>query len=97
LDVSIFVSGTVASLYLQDAVTAAGILEIDPSEWRTEDGYPALQFDSEKIGEYSQRLTACGYAVRILEPAEHSQRSPGSAARAVIINIASARRGRNIL
>jgi hypothetical protein len=97
LDISIFVSGTVASLYLQDAVTAAGILEIDPSEWRTEDGYPALQFNSERIGEFSQRLTACGYVVRILEPTQHSERSAGSAARAVIINIASARRRRNIL
>jgi hypothetical protein len=97
LDVCIFVSGRIASIYLFDAVTALGILEIDPSEWHTEDGYPAFHFDSEKIGEYSQRLTACGYAVRIFEPAEHSERSAGSAARAVIINIASARRRRNIL
>lgn len=97
LDVSIFVSGPVASMYLQDAVTAIGILAVDPSDWHTEDGYPALQFDSEKIGEYSQRLTACGYAVRIFEPAEHSERTAGSAAHAVVINIASARRRRNIL
>ena len=97
LDVSIFVSGPTAAMFLSDAITAAGVLEIDPSEWHIEGGYPALQFDSKKLGAYGQRLTACGYVVRSLEPTEHSERTAGSAARTAVIDIASARRGRNIL
>jgi hypothetical protein len=84
-------------MYLQDAVTALGILEIDPSDWHAEWGYPAFRFDSEKITEYSRRLAACGYGVKILEPTEHSERTAGSSARAEVIDIGSARRGRSIL
>lgn len=40
LDVFIFNHGQVACMYLQDAVTAAAILEVDASEWFTERGYP---------------------------------------------------------
>jgi len=97
MDICIFVSGRVASMYLQDAVTALGILEMDLSGWHTEDGYPAFHFDAEKVGEHSRRLEACGYAVRIFEPTEHSERTAGSAARAKVIDIVSARRGRSIL
>jgi len=99
LDICIFVSGRVASLYLQDAVTALGVLEVDPSDWHTEDGYPAFHFDSAKIGEHTRRLAACGYAVKMFEPTEHSERAAEGAARAgaAVISIASARHGRNIL
>jgi hypothetical protein len=97
MDICIFVSGRLASMYLQDAVTACGLFAIDPSEWHIEDGFPAFCFGSAQIGEYSRTLEACGYAVRIFEPTEHSERTAGSAARAEVINIASARRGRSIL
>ena len=97
LDVLIFVFGRRAAMYLQDAVTAIGILDVDPSGWRTDGGYPALCFDTERIAEYSKRLTACGYAVRILERAELQERSTSTAPRAEVIDIASARRGRKTL
>jgi hypothetical protein len=93
LDVFIFTSGPVASFYLHDAVTAAGILEVDPSGWHTEDGYPALHFPSSEVEEYSRRLTACGYAVRVIEMAGGGAENGVKAAPAPVIDIASARRG----
>lgn len=97
LDVFIFVSGPRAVMYLQDAVTAIGILDVDPSGWHTEGGYPALCFDALRISEYSQRLTACGYAVRTLEQPEPSEPSTTKAPRAEVIDIANARRRRKAL
>jgi hypothetical protein len=61
LDLSIFVFGSTAAMFLSDAITAAGVIEIGPSEWHTEENYPAFCFDSERIGAYSQTLAACGY------------------------------------
>ena len=94
LDVCIFVFGSTAAFYLQDAVTACGILDVDPSGWHTEDGYPAFHFNSERVEEYSQRLAACGYTVRLVEPEARCKTTAGSAARAAVIDIASARRPR---
>jgi hypothetical protein len=94
LDVVIFVFGRIAAFYLADAVTACGILDIDPSGWHVEDGFPAYHFSSGRIEEYSRRLTACGYAVRIIEPGGHDERAAAGAPRAAVINIASARRPR---
>lgn len=66
LDISIFVWGRGAAIYCQDAITALGIFEIDPSEWKTDGGFPVFLFSVEKLAEYGQRLAACGYVVRIL-------------------------------
>lgn len=93
LDITIFVFGPTAAFYLADAVTACGILDVDdPSGWHTEDGYPALQFDSARIEEYRRRLAACGYAVRVIEPKGRSEQTAAGAPRAAVISIASARR-----
>src|ERR1017187_5362963 len=97
LDVFIFTSGPAASMYLQDAVTGVGILDVDPSGWHVEDGYPAFHFDAKSVEEYSRRLTACGYAVRVVELAGHGAGGAGNATRAEVIDIASARRGTRVL
>lgn len=97
LDVFIFISGATAAMYLQDAVTALGILDVDPSMWHTEDGYPAFHFDPERVQEYCRRLSACGYAVRIIEPEGRAERPTGRAAGAAVVDIASARRRRSAL
>jgi len=98
LDVFIFVSRGFATMYLADAVTAAGLIEIDPREWHTEAGYPAFCFNPERVGAYTDKLTAAGYAVHLLEPAEQAGEQPaGSTRRAEVVNIADARcRRRNL-
>jgi hypothetical protein len=96
LDVFIFVFASRAAMYLQDAVTAIGILEVDPSGWHTEGGYPFLEFESSRVTEYGQRLTASGYSVRIVK--RDGQGSAGSGPpRAQVVDIASARPKRKIL
>lgn len=97
LDLSIFVFGPTAAMFLSDAITAAGVLEIDPSEWHIEGNYPAFWFNVEKLGAHGHRLAACGYTVRVLEPADHGERTAGNAARAKVVDIASARYGRSLL
>jgi hypothetical protein len=42
LDIFIFAYGQVGGLYLQDAVTAAAVLEVDASEWHTARGFPVF-------------------------------------------------------
>ncbi|MDR3702000.1 MAG: hypothetical protein P4L56_20295 [Candidatus Sulfopaludibacter sp.] len=76
-------------MYLQDAVTALGILEVDASEWRTEAGYPIFVFERGRIAEISHRLGLCGYVVQVLEPTGEQK----TAARAQVIDIACGRRG----
>ena len=97
LTVFIFVSRGTGALFLQDAITGAGVLDVDPCGWHTEDGYPVLCFDSGRVEEYCQRLSACGYVVRVIEPEERAERTTGSAARAAVIDIATARRRRSAL
>jgi hypothetical protein len=97
LDVFIFTSGPAASMYLQDAITGVGILEVDPSGFHVEDGYPALHFPSNDVEEYSRRLSVCGYSVRVVEMAGQNAGSAANRARAAVVNIASARRGRRVL
>ncbi|MGA2266931.1 MAG: hypothetical protein ABSH44_00550 [Bryobacteraceae bacterium] len=86
LDVFLFDHDRVAALYLQDAVTAAAILDIDPSEWHTERGYPAFVFDAARIGEIQRCLDICGYNVNVLEP-KGERRQPGSRKRARVLSI----------
>jgi hypothetical protein len=90
LDVFIFNYGTMAAMYLQDAVTALGVLSVDVSEWHTERGFPAFLFDAAKVDEFSRQLRLCGYAVRILQPAEGNKRA-GRPKRARVIEIAAGR------
>jgi hypothetical protein len=97
LHVFIFHHGPVAELVLQDAVTALGILEVDPSEWHIEDGFPAFQFTSERIDEYSHRLRAAGYIVGVLNPIEKGAQTTEKTERAAVINIASVRSERSNL
>jgi hypothetical protein len=93
LDVCIFTSGHVASMYLQDAITAVGIFDVDPSGWHAEDGYPAFHFDARDVEEYSRRLTACGYTVRVVALAGNGAETAGNTARrAEVVEISSARR-----
>jgi len=94
LDICIFVAGATSSMFLQDAISAAGLLPVNPSEWHIEDGYPAFHFPSSRAEEYGRRLTACGYAVRVIEMAGSRAEGGGNAARAEVVDIASARRGR---
>jgi hypothetical protein len=91
LDVFIFVSDAFAMMYLADAITIAGLVEIDPREWHTENSYPAFCFGSERVGVYADKLTAAGYAVHILEPAQQIRHQlSGSTRRTEVINIADA-------
>lgn len=90
LDVFIFNHGQVACMYLQDAVTAAAILEVDASEWFTERGYPIFCFDPKRIGEIQHRLGIVGYTVHVLEPAEGPKR-PSPRKRGKVLNIAVGR------
>jgi hypothetical protein len=90
LDVFIFNHGKIAALYLQDAVTAAAILEVGASEWHTERGYPAYFFDPQRIGEIQHRLGVCGYTVHCLEPAGQ-QKQPRKRKQAPVVSIACAR------
>lgn len=89
LDVFIFSSGQVGSMYLQDAITAAAIMPVDALEWHTERGFPAFIFDGARIGEIQHRLGRCGYTVHILEPA--GRRKQSSRQRRAVVSIASAR------
>lgn len=90
LDVFIFNHGQVACLYLQDAITAAAVMEIDISEWHTERGYPVFVFDPGRIGEVQHQLGIVGYEVRVLEPVER-QVQPGKRKSAKVLNIAVGR------
>ena len=87
-------SPMMAAMYLQDAVTAIGILDVDPSEWHVENGFPSFQFVPEKIGDYSRRLRAAGYVVGVLKPVEKSVTRPterhARVSRAAVIDIATA-------
>ena len=74
LDVFIFNHGRLGCLYLQDAVTAAAVMDIDISEWHTERGYPVFCFHADRIGEVQHRLGIMGYKVHVLELVE--RRSP---------------------
>jgi len=88
LDISIFDYGQVAACYLADAITCAAMLEVDPSEWHTERGYPVFCFHPERIGEIQHRLGVCGYTVHVLSPEEH-RKQPRK--RGAVVSIASAR------
>ncbi len=94
LDVYVFNHGKIAALYLQDAVTAAALLEVHPSEWHTERGYPAYFFDPARIGEIQHRLGIVGYDVHVLEPFEgRSQTGKSSRARVLSITVARGKKG----
>ena len=94
LDVHIFVSNSAAVMLMADAVTALGILDVDPSEWHVEGGYPAFQFSPERVREYSRRLTQCGYRVHIVGAPEMAGQNVEKTRRAEVVEITSARRGR---
>lgn len=89
-DVFIFYYGPFAAMFLHDAVTALGALDVDISEWHAEEGYPVFVFDPERIGEIQRWLGIYGYAVHVLEPTE----KPKAAVQAQVISIASARGGK---
>jgi hypothetical protein len=76
-------------MYLQDAVTAAALLNVEESEWHTEGGYPAFDFPAEKIAAFDRRLTLCGYSVRIVPLT--SSGAPVRRTRAEVVSIAEAR------
>ena len=90
-DVAIFHSSLLAAMYLEDAVTALGILDVEPSGWDVDGGFPIFAFDSRRVDEYSQHLTACGYVVRVFEPIGKAQKSIRQLSRAPVVDIAIAR------
>ena len=67
-DVAIFEHEYCASMYLEDAVTAVMLLDIDPAEWHVENGYPVFTFAKNRIEGFCRRLTGVGYRVRLLNP-----------------------------
>ena len=90
MDVFIFKHGQFACLYLQDAITAAAVMDVDISEWHIERGYPVCVFDPGRIGEIQHQLGIVGYEVRVLEPVEQ-QAQPRKRKRARVLNIAVGR------
>lgn len=90
LDVFVFDYGQIACLYLQDAITAAAVLPIAPSEWHTEHGYPIFCFESERMPDIQKQLCVVGYEVHVLAPAQRHQ--PTQQSQAKVINIASIRK-----
>ena len=86
----IFTYRNIGAMYLQDAVTALGILGVDETEWHTEDGYPVFEFGAEKIAEFARRLTSCGYSVHILQVASRTN-AGNLRTRAEVVSIATAR------
>ena len=88
--VLIFHRGNLGGMYLQDAVTAAALLEVEDAEWHTEGGYPAFEFPAEKIAAFERRLTLCGYSVRIV-PMTTSGTEVRAHSRAEVIDIARGR------
>jgi hypothetical protein len=53
-------------MYLADAVTALGVLDVLPDEWHTDEGFPVFRFNRAKVEEFRIRLSLCGYNVRVL-------------------------------
>ena len=84
-DAAIFDYGSFAAMYCEDAITALAILDVDASSWSVSGDYPTFTFDSAKTTAYGQRLAACGYRVRILEPSHQRE------LRAKVVDIAVAR------
>src|SRR4051794_20561330 len=76
-DVFVFDYGRYSAMYLQDAVTAAAVIEIDLSEWHVEQGYPAVICDPERISEVERYLGLVGYKVHVLQPLDCQQHEPG--------------------
>lgn len=91
LDVFIFSSGQVGSMYLQDAITAAAVLPVVGAlEWHTERGFPVFIFEAGRIDEIRHRLDRCGYRVCVLDPTA-KQKRPSKRRRAPVVSIALAR------
>jgi hypothetical protein len=86
LDVFIFSSGQVGSMYLQDAITAAAVMRVDASEWHTERGFPAFIFDAGRTDEIRHRLDQCGYTVHVLDPTA-KQKRPSKRRGAPVVSI----------
>jgi hypothetical protein len=91
LDVFIFNHRRLAALYLQDAITAAALLDVDAAEWHTERGYPVFCFDPARIGEIQHRLGMCGYAVHIVGMGEQQTQQHPKRKRGSVVSIATAR------
>lgn len=91
LDVFVFNHGQVAACYLQDAITAGAILDVDASEWHTERGYPAFFFAPSRIGEIQHRLGICGYVVHVLQVGKEQQKQPCNRKLAPVVSISSVR------
>ncbi len=91
LDVFVFHHGQVAACYLQDAITAGAILDIDASEWHTERGYPAFFFAPSRIGEIQHRLGICGYVVHVLQVDKEQWKKPRNRKPAPVVSISSVR------
>ncbi len=96
-DVFIFQRKAVGEMYLADAVTALGILDVRPDEWHTEDGYPVFIFERSRIADFQLRLAGCGYSPRILvEVARTAADQTKKRGRADIVDISRAGGGKGV-
>ena len=90
-DVAIIAVGQSAAMWLEDAVLALGILDVEPAGWNVDGGYPIFAFNSGRIEEFSQCLTACGFGVRVFAPIRKEQKVTRQSSRAQVVDIATAR------
>ena len=63
---SFFSANQSVEMYLADAMTALGILDVSPDEWHTDQGYPVFVFEPGRITEiqlraFCLRLLTRGY------------------------------------
>lgn len=68
-DIFIFLAGNMGRIVLQDAISVvglAGAINIDASEWVTEDGYPEFFFHAARLAEVVGVLERARYSVKIL-------------------------------
>jgi hypothetical protein len=88
-DVFIFERKAAAEMYLVDAVTALGVLDVSPSEWHTDEGFPLFRFRRSRIEEFRIRLAMCGYTVRVF--VEASPSLPLQSRRARVVDISTSK------
>jgi hypothetical protein len=90
-DIAILDYGPHAAVFLEDAVTALGILDIDSSEYSTAEGFPVIRFAPCRLYEFRIRLSAAGFRVRVCGPVNRGKQVTGQTRRAAVIDIAAAR------
>lgn len=100
-DIFIFLAGNMGRIVLQDAISVvglAGAINIDASEWVTEDGYPEFFFHAARLAEVVGVLERARYSVKILVPGNRAPETPtrwkppAGSAGGLVVDIGEARR-----